>query len=63
VVVGNVGTIQCDSWLEAQKTYAEYVRQSQEVGGCRAYGESVALFRDGDIIREHYGHLSASADL
>lgn len=61
--VGNIGTIRCDGWKDAQERYDEYVRQSREVSGSRAYGESVVMFRDGDIVREHYGHLSNSADL
>lgn len=55
VVVGNIGTVYSgtDRSLALQK-YHEYVAQSKSGRG-RAGGESVTLFRDGEIWKEHQG--------
>ncbi len=58
VVVGNVGTVYTGGCVEANKTYAAYVEQSKNGSGS-AYGESVFLLRDGDIRKEHEGHLTS----
>lgn len=55
VVVGNIGTVyEGQDRAEADKVYAEYVRQS-EGGYGRAAGEGVTLFVDGEIVQEHFG--------
>lgn len=53
VTVGNVGNIDCPTLKDAQRTYAEYVRQSK-YGSGRASGEAVALCADGEPLREYF---------
>ena len=48
VVVGNIGTIECETWTCALATYREYVSQSESEYGM-AGGEGVAIFVDGEI--------------
>jgi hypothetical protein len=56
VVVGNIGTVyDGNSYLLAIRTYGEYVDQSKTNYG-RAAGEPVALFEDGEIIKELEKH-------
>ena len=54
VSVGNVGNIACADKAEAEKTYAEYVEQSNSDSG-RASGENVSLMKDGEPIKDHVG--------
>jgi hypothetical protein len=55
VVVGNIGTVYSGrDEAEAQKHYDEYVDQSK-TGYGRAAGESVTMFRNGEIFKEHIG--------
>ena len=55
VVVGNIGTVYSGgSKTQAAVKYASYVKQSKKGVG-RAGGEDVAMFKDGDIVREHGG--------
>lgn len=55
VIVGNIGTVcDTDSFAEATGEYEEYVRFSKEGIG-RSSGESVTLFEDGEVVREHEG--------
>ena len=55
VVVGNIGTVYSGrNGFEANKTFGAYVSQSKSNYG-RASGESVVLFKDGEITREHEG--------
>jgi hypothetical protein len=58
VIVGNVGSVHHGkSRAEALKTYGSYVQSSRELVGSRCYGEDVCLLADGEIEREHTGHL------
>jgi hypothetical protein len=58
VIVGNVGSVYYGtSRAEALKTYRSYVRSSRELVGSRCHGEDVTLLADGEIQREHTGHL------
>ena len=54
VNVGNIGNISCKTKAEAEKTYNEYVMQS-ESGKGRAGGEYVGLMIDGEPVKEHFG--------
>jgi hypothetical protein len=57
VIVGNIGTVYSGPRLrEALEAYAEYARQSRDLKGCRAYGEDVTMFKDGEIVYQHAGH-------
>ena len=59
VIVGNVGSVyQGKSRVKALATYVAYVVTSKEQSGARCYGEDVTLLVDGEIDREHTGHLS-----
>ncbi len=59
VIVGNVGSVyQGKSRVKALATYVAYVVISKEHDGARCYGEDVTLLVDGEIDREHTGHLS-----
>jgi hypothetical protein len=54
VVVGNIGTVyDGDDDIEAHKTWATYVKQSQ-AGTGRAAGEEVVMFKDDDMFRSYY---------
>lgn len=58
VVVGNVGTIDYTSKKLALDCYTTYVIHSiSEFPKTRAYGESVTLLKDGEIIKEHIGTI------
>ena len=58
VIVGNVGSVyHGKSRTTALATYVSYVEISKEHDGARCYGEDVTLFVDGEIVREHSGHL------
>jgi hypothetical protein len=60
VYCGNVGCIHTGhSSREALKAFREYVGQSKSDCG-RAGGEDVAVFKDGEILREYYGTLQQS---
>lgn len=55
VLVGNIGTVYTGrSSAKALATFREYVGQSK-TGRGRAGGESVTMFRDGQIVREYHG--------
>jgi len=55
VVVGNIGTVYSGASLAAaKKDYKTYVAQSVDGRG-RAAGESVTLFKNGEIDMEHLG--------
>jgi len=55
VVVGNIGTVtDTNNPVDARRDYGEYKRQS-ESGYGRAGGETVTLFKDGEIDLEHIG--------
>lgn len=55
VLVGNVGEVQYGhDGIEATRVYLVYLEQSKSGYG-RAAGESVALLKDGEIIREYRG--------
>ena len=54
VVVGNVGTIDYTSKKLANDCYTTYVTMSKQ-NITSAAGESVTLFKDGEIIQEHIG--------
>lgn len=55
VIVGNIGTVYNGGGKKtALKDYREYVEQSKSGRG-RAGGESVTLFEDGFVIKEHIG--------
>jgi hypothetical protein len=58
VVVGNVGSVHLGKRrAEAVKRYQSYVEASKEIAGARCYGEEVTLLVDGEITKEHMGHL------
>ena len=58
VIVGNVGSVyHGKSRTTALATYESYVEISKEHVGARCYGEDVILLVDGEIEREHTGHL------
>jgi hypothetical protein len=58
VIVGIVGSVfHGESRADAHKTYQSYVKSSTENVGARCYGEDVTLLVDGEIKREHTGHL------
>lgn len=53
VYVGNIGKVyDGPAYFTAKRDFDEYVRQSKADYG-RAGGETVTLFKDGDIIEEH----------
>jgi hypothetical protein len=55
VIVGNIGTVYDGASMSAaSETYRDYVMMSKSERG-RAGGESVTMFKDGDIVREHAG--------
>lgn len=55
VIVGNIGKVfEGSNGFEAQKTYSQYVGMSKSGYG-RASGESVALWRDNEPIKEFTG--------
>jgi len=57
LVVGNVGTFRYGSnGFEAVRDYNDYVRMSKDNYG-RVSGETVILFRDGEVYREYLGIL------
>ena len=59
VVVGNVGNVYTGTKRrEAIKIYNGYVAYSEGVDGARCYGENVTLMRDGELLKEHDGHLN-----
>ncbi len=59
VIVGNVGSVYHGrSRVKALATYVAYVTISKDQSGARCYGEDVTLLVDGEIDREHTGHLS-----
>jgi hypothetical protein len=59
VIVRNVGSVyHGKSRTTALATYESYVEISKEHVGARCYGEDVILLVDGEIEREHTGHLS-----
>ena len=59
VIVGNVGSVyHGKSRTTALAIYESYVEISKEHVGARCYGEDVILLVDGEIEREHTGHLS-----
>jgi len=63
VVVGNIGTVyDGNNPVEARKDYGEYVKQSKNGYG-RAAGESVTIFKDGDVHLEHIGDCDEENDL
>jgi hypothetical protein len=58
VVVGNVGSVHFGkSRADALKQYRSYVQSSKEIARARCYGEDVTLLVDGEITKEHTGHL------
>jgi hypothetical protein len=52
LIVGNIGTIDCESRKEAYRRFREYVEQSKETSG-RASGESVTLLKGDTILKEY----------
>lgn len=55
VVVGNIGTVcETNNPVDARRDYGIYKRQSESDYG-RAGGETVTIFKDGDIDLEHIG--------
>ena len=55
VVVGNIGRVYSGkNGFTANNTYQTYVGQSKRGRG-RAAGEQVVLFKNGQIVKEHYG--------
>jgi hypothetical protein len=60
VVVGNIGTVYSGHSLKTASRDFETYRAQSESGRGRAGDEDVCIMRDGDIIREHIGRLTAS---
>lgn len=58
VNVGNIGNIEVSSLKEAKDTYKEYVEQSKSGYG-RASGESVCIFKNGELMDE-YDYIGAN---
>lgn len=56
VVVGNIGTMDYTSKKKAYECYNTYVSLSIK-GETRAAGESVTLFIDGEVKKEHRGKV------
>lgn len=55
VIVGNIGCVYSGEDREdALSTFNVYVEQSQSGAG-RAGGESVTMWKDGDLVREFVG--------
>lgn len=61
VVVGNVGTMDYTDRRLAEECYNTYVTLSKKCE-TRAAGESVTLFKDGEIVKEHIGKIDLIAD-
>ena len=62
VIVGNIGTVYLGSSLmEANAAWGEYKRQSKANYG-RAAGESVAFFKDGELVREFIGSVDTEQE-
>jgi hypothetical protein len=58
VIVGNVGSVHFGKRrADALKLYKSSVEASKEIAGARCYGEDVTLLVDGEITKEHLGHL------
>jgi hypothetical protein len=60
VVVGNVGCFFYPDEETANREFDLWVKESQESPESRAFGEDVGLIHDGDIIRDHFGHLTGA---
>jgi len=58
VICGNIGYVELgtESYCQAFNCFETYVEQSNTDYG-RAAGENVAMFRDGDLIKEYVGTL------
>lgn len=55
LVIGNIGTIEFHTnGFEAVRAYNDYVTMSKAAVG-RASGETVTLFKNGDVHREYIG--------
>lgn len=62
VIVGNIGTVYSGlSLFEADAAFSAYRRASIDNAG-RAAGESVTMFKDYDILREHIGTIENEED-
>ena len=62
VIVGNIGTVYRGSNLvEANAAWGEYKLQSEANYG-RAAGESVAFFKDGELVREFIGSVDTEQE-
>ncbi len=56
LIVGNIGTVYTGTDSEeANRLFEVYLDQSANLPGCRAYGEDITLFLDGEPTREHLG--------
>jgi hypothetical protein len=56
VVVGNIGTMDYTSEKLANDCFVTYVTMSKQ-NITSAAGESVTLFKNGEIIKEHIGTI------
>jgi hypothetical protein len=55
VIVSHVGSVYAgNNYLQASSKYTAYVKLSREATG-RAAGETVTLFHNGEVRREHLG--------
>ena len=64
VTVGNIGNIQFTNKQDAVKSFEDYKNQSRNGIG-RASGETVTLFKNGEIIDEYMdcmGHFDENGD-
>lgn len=62
IIVSNIGRVaQGNNAFKANSVYATYVKMSKENYG-RVAGETVTMFRNGEIVKEYTGALHQVED-
>lgn len=57
VIVGNIGRVYSGNGTEAMRVFATYKALSLDNYG-RAAGESITIFKDGEIVKEFVGSIN-----
>jgi len=59
VNISNIGNLKCDGYEDALNTFNNYVKDSKQRNSIYRYGsasgESITLFKNGEIIKEYEG--------
>lgn len=59
VIAGNVGNVyDGHNCRDANRVYQKYIEISENEPGNRAYGEDVAIMKDGEQFGDHIGRIS-----